>query len=106
MGCVSIAFAQSQQRNGGLTQKAGIQVSLNRASAEGRNDSSTSGRFPEANLQRRLSGDESEEPSVAARPEVADRVSRARTAGVRAEEPSAGMAHGQDLGLLDPMPLS
>ena len=38
-----------------------------RRAAWGRNDSSASGRYPEANLERQLSGDESEEPSVATR---------------------------------------
>ena len=45
------------------------------ASALGRNDSPSSGSFREANLQRRLSGGESEELSVATRPKPGIRTS-------------------------------
>ena len=53
--------------------------------APGRNDSPASGSFREANLQRRLSGGESEELSVATRPGTVTRSHVTYPAGNRVE---------------------
>ena len=56
---------------GGNYSDSSLSHVMSQLTATGRNDSPASGSFREANLQRRLSGGESEELSVATRPNAA-----------------------------------
>ena len=67
--------------------------------ATGRQDSSANGSLREANLQRRLSGDESGEVSVANRPSAAVRRVLKRTFNGCARPPAKREALGLYLGL-------
>lgn len=58
-----------------------------RESPSGRNDLLTSSRFREANLQRPLSGDESDEPSVRVRPVAVGQAIATCQAGNRVQQP-------------------
>lgn len=59
--------------SGGITPALNVRFSKQPTSALGRDHSSASSSFREANLERRLSGDEFEEASVATRPRPAGR---------------------------------
>ena len=75
------ASALHAEQGGAQRHKRGGSQVLNRRTPAGRSDSSASDGFRASNLQRRLSGDESEGSAVATRPKPAGQVAPKQPAG-------------------------